>query len=198
MKLLIGVCAWYDPKYQCVDALWRLQKPDGIDKMEIFYSVAHQSAASRNAIILKAKNEGYDYILFVDSDSVCHQADTVIKLLDGLKQTNSLIISGICRQSLKDHKAAISPDNGQDKDKWNVVMLEDVPRNVFQVNMMGFGIVLAKTELFDKIESPYFQWIEDPGVASEDLYFCEKVRNAGIPMYAHGGVRIGHLKQIMI
>lgn len=55
-----------------------------------------------------------------------------------------------------------------------------------RVASIGFGITLIKTEIFKKMDRPYFKevWLEkEQVVASGDTYFCQKVRDCGFDIW---------------
>ena len=61
-----------------------------------------------------------------------------------------------------------------------------LPRTLFECDGVGFGSVLIKTELFRKIERPWFGWqMYDTGMVKEgeDFYFCRKAREAGYTIW---------------
>jgi hypothetical protein len=61
--------------------------------------------------------------------------------------------------------------------------------------VIGAGCVLIDMKVFDRIEEPYFEWTQGrvkSGV-SEDFYFFEKVRNAGIPIHVDTRCKCKHV-----
>ena len=57
---------------------------------------------------------------------------------------------------------------------------------LYECELFGTGCFAVHRSVFSKITKPYFLFKYDSeGMvsASEDLYFCEKVRNAGIPLF---------------
>ena len=71
---------------------------------------------------------------------------------------------------------------------------------VFEVTGIGAGCLMINCDVFKKLEPPYFPWYtkesDDPLVPSlsisEDISFCNKVRDAGLKVFAHGGVLCDH------
>jgi len=60
--------------------------------------------------------------------------------------------------------------------------------------VVGGGCALIDMNVFRKLEKPYFKWtqgVEQDGV-SEDFYFFEKCRKAGIPIHVDTTVRCLH------
>ncbi len=76
--------------------------------------------------------------------------------------------------------------------------LRSLPRidGLTACDALGFGCVLAKREVFEAIEPPWFRWqLSEDGLSlahGEDLYFCEQVREAGFSLHVHGGVLCDH------
>lgn len=76
----------------------------------------------------------------------------------------------------------------------------------FSVHNCGMGVTLINTEIFKKIEPPYFktrkdlyqnekgQWTKEYG--TEDLYFCEKVFNAGGKILVDTGIFCLHRDRV--
>ncbi len=61
--------------------------------------------------------------------------------------------------------------------------------------------MLIRTEVFRHLEKPYFKTVEeyvevDGNIGcqkmTDDIYFCQKVKQAGFKILAHGGVLCGH------
>ncbi len=75
--------------------------------------------------------------------------------------------------------------------------------DVFECKGLGAGCMLIKTEVFKHISKPWFLEPDEifvdakDGVArnvgTDDLYFCQKVTEAGFKIMAHGGVLPVHI-----
>jgi len=64
---------------------------------------------------------------------------------------------------------------------------------LLKVDIVGTGIVLIKREVFEKLEKPWFQCYEKGKNAREDVYFCLRCRDAGIPVYIDTTIHTGHI-----
>jgi hypothetical protein len=60
--------------------------------------------------------------------------------------------------------------------------------------VVGAGCMLVDMQVFNRLKDPYFLWTQgrEPGGVSEDFYFCEKCREAGIPIHVDTTVRVIH------
>lgn len=69
---------------------------------------------------------------------------------------------------------------------------------VFWVDLTGLDFTLIRTDIFDKIEKPYFKTGPTeiaPGVLdvhNEDWYFMQKVKKVNGKVGVHSGVRVAH------
>ena len=66
-----------------------------------------------------------------------------------------------------------------------------------QIHGGGMGCAFIKTGVFNEIKYPYYDWVNyadnNRGMLSEDLFFCEKCKNAGIPIFTDVRVGCGHV-----
>lgn len=72
--------------------------------------------------------------------------------------------------------------------------------DVFEVTGIGAGCLMINVDVFKKLEKPWFEFKQyystdpkQPSIyISEDISFCNKVRDAGYKIFAHGGVLCDH------
>jgi GT2 family glycosyltransferase len=60
-----------------------------------------------------------------------------------------------------------------------------------EVDRLGFGSILIKREVFEKLKRPWFSF--DKHHHTEDLYFCDKAREAGFKIYNDFNLRCLHI-----
>jgi hypothetical protein len=78
----------------------------------------------------------------------------------------------------------------------------------FQVQSIGFGFVAMKNGVFEKIERPWFKHVDQKIKRSdgteivdslgEDISWCVKAYNVGIPIYCDPSVLVGHTKKNVV
>jgi len=52
--------------------------------------------------------------------------------------------------------------------------------------------LIFKTEVFDKLETPYFE-LDEIRPAMEDVIICEKLRDKGCKIYCDPTIPMGHI-----
>lgn len=71
-----------------------------------------------------------------------------------------------------------------------------LPEELFKCYALPGGFVLINMKVFEQIEKPYFKndWNEDcTKYTGEDVYFCEKVRKAGIDVWCDPKIPVHHV-----
>jgi len=76
--------------------------------------------------------------------------------------------------------------------------IDELPDNLFKAACPSNGIMLAKMEVFDKIQWPY--WDEEKQVGGiklgHDLYFFKKAREAGYDLWIDPKLKCNHFKTV--
>lgn len=162
------------------------------------------------ANVFKGKNQkpfggniNYDYMMWIDSD-IFFNVQNFVDLLEmdvdvasgWYAQPNGKV--PVIRKS-RDEDFLI---NGSYEyiPMQEIMALEDP----FEVDVIGFGWVLIKHGVFEKIQYPWFapKFFElDGGIAdvhSEDSSCCLDIQNAGFKIIVNPKIRVGHEKRITI
>lgn len=155
----------------------------------------------------KALSEGAEYLFFVDDDTVT-PVDTLSLLLAELDANpNAMVCGGIYTTKQDPIEPLIFMGQGKGPHwAWKY-------GDVFPVWGIATGCMLIRTAVFNTIPKPWFRDITcieevgddthvfgDDGIPTDfrmtdDLYFCQKVNNAGHVVLAHGGVLPVHFDQ---
>ena len=131
---------------------------------------------NRTVIALEAEKRGFTHLLFIDSD-MFFEPDTLKKLL--------AIDKDIVGVNANFRKLPL-----QSTVKWD----GEMPVIPFKCQMVGFGIVLIKMEVFAKLPPPWFAF-EYEGFAlvnGEDSFFCREAQKAGFEVYCDPTVWVRH------
>lgn len=147
----------------------------------------------------------FTHILFLDSDTI-PPANALEKLLSHDKD----IISGLTPILQYDREKMTwgTLDNcflKQDKEEdGKPAKTYAVQRNtgLQQIIRCGTSCLLIKREVFEKLEKPYFKFeFSEDGVTpvrSEDLYFCDKSKEAGFEIWCDSSVICNHVKEVVL
>ena len=148
---------------------------------------------ARNKIVNTAQEHNCDWILWIDDDMVvkpninliekllAHDKDIVAPLFFSRSYP---FIPMLFKRHKKGDKFTVY-DNMVDYDKE-----PKDKRGLIKVDGVGFGCVLTKVKIFDKITTPYFwsnEWF------GEDLFFCEQATRAGFEIFVDTTVDVGHI-----
>lgn len=157
---------------------------------------------ARNQIVEWALEHNATYVLFVDDDVILppfaiqrlgYALDTKAKEL--FPDDKTYVICGVYMSKEEMTTPVIYKKNGQGGSwdwKYN---------DIFEIESGGTGCMLIRTEVFRHLEKPYFKTIEEYVEVegqigcqkmTDDIYFCQKVKEAGFKILAHGGVLCGH------
>lgn len=145
----------------------------------------------------------YTHILWIDDD-ITFSCNDFIKLLEADKD----FISGLYLMANNTNYAVV--------EKWDekffsvngyfeFLSKEDLnkKKEIFKVSYTGFGFVLIKKGVFESINYPWFdpaflQIKQCTDFSMEDVSFCLKCKDKGIPIYIHPEVVLPHHKNIAL
>ena len=171
------------------------------------YIRGYDCAQARNRIAEEAIREEADYVLMVDSDTVI-PSDTLRLMLENPvdvclgvyanRNGNNVYTKAtcVCRKYMLSGEEYYNYPTESEYSSDEISQMESEGNSKIVIHGGGFGCALVKTEVFKTLSWPWFKWVdyEDRhGTLSEDLYFCEKCKNAGIPVYSDIRVKCGHI-----
>jgi len=145
----------------------------------------------------------YDYMLWVDSDNVFSIED-FIKLYNLNKEIASglyLTQNGKNFATVKDWDEEFYKKHGA----FEFLTPENIKNNKepFVVDYTGFGFILIKRGVFEKLQYPWFRpiWKKFGNInefTMEDVSFCHLVRELGMKVWVHPEVIVKHEKKFLI
>lgn len=155
------------------------------------------------------RDTDFDWLLWVDSDIVLTN-ESLQKVWDSVHVKDRPIVSGTYFISKEMEGSIMRPypclfmvdDEGNDKHlmKWVHPLPND---QLLKVDYAGFGFLLMHRSVADKMrefhgDKPLFmetsEGIDDKFIG-EDIQFFMKMREAGIPLHAHTGATVKHMKR---
>jgi hypothetical protein len=154
----------------------------------------------------------YDYIMWIDSDIIFKTED----LMELLKMNKDISAGWYCQSNggaLSNQTTVVESMNDKElyeKGSNRYETVEDMARRTepFKVDYCGFGWILIKKGVYEKIPYPWFvprvvqlqkpdgTILED--VCSEDISMCQDFKKYGFDIWVHPKVRVGHQKMIIL
>lgn len=191
MKTLIAVPAMDMCHSRFAQSLATLDK---VGECQISFILNSLIYDARNKFCQQAIEGEFDYILWLDSDMVFPSY-----VLKQFMQDDKDIVAGLYfRRNYPFTPVAFSElrrENGilQMKD------LEEWPDRLFEVDGVGFGCVLMKTDcLFDIAGKEGGVWFTPTQDAGEDAAFCIRAKEYGYKIWIDPSVKLGHVGQTVI
>jgi len=188
MRTLIAI-----PCMDTVDTLFFIScmdmaRPEGT---QVAVSVSSLVYNARNMLAKKAIDEGFDRVLWLDSD-MKFPSDIIHRLgahLDaGLEYVSALYFT---------RKAEIKPvvysgigyKNTPDGKQPYATPFTDYPEGLFEIAGSGFGAVMMTTDLIKRCGAQPFFPVMGFG---EDFSFCLRAKQAGARMWCDSTIKLGH------
>lgn len=156
---------------------------------------------SRNILAIDAIRNGYDQVLWLDSD-ITFPANMPAILMESLEYDQADMVTGIyVNRHANPHPILYSriqppernPDGIMAK---RVDTYEDIPPDsIFPVAGAGFGCVLTKTKLLQDVLEKFGPPFTPLPWASEDISFCYRAGLLGKNIVATSRITLGHVGQ---
>lgn len=145
---------------------------------------------ARNLIIEQALQYNFDYVLFLDDDMCWEDQDIIAKMLS----YNKDIVGTVTHTRLAPYMPCVFKKNGNFFDP-----IEEFDKGLIEVDALGGAFMLIKTEVFRKMERPWFEFksIRFLGIEKErygeDVYFYKKAKDAGFEVWCDTDTQVIHI-----
>ena len=174
-----------------------------IDIVSTLRSHGNQIARQREVLINHWYNENKsDWLLWVDSDVVISPEKFQI-LWEAKDEEKRPIVNGVYFISYQSEESLMIPHPALFN--WNedgISVMKRMPKNqLIQVGAAGMGFTLIHrsvvTKIFEKLGKValYTEANAHKKFTGEDIYFYSLCKIAGIPVYAHTGATVQHMKR---
>ena len=190
----IATFADVDPEVMASMMSWSFHLGRRMREYDFSNSIAPKMAQwrAKNQLVENAKYMRADYLLVLDDDMLLNIDMDWMRVL--LKHDKDVIGPIYFQRGGNYHPVIMKAIRGTRAHK-NELHFEFYERGelsdgLMQVDVLGGGCQLIKMEVFTKIISPYFF---ENGVHGQDVYFCQKVREAGMESYVDTSVQVGHM-----
>lgn len=131
------------------------------------------------------------HLFFLDSD-----VEPPLDVLTRLLSHDAQVATGFYPITHNGLRWAVCLERQPDTGRWQMTeTLPDAPRSVAGC---GAGCLLIRRDVFTTLGWPWFQWDqrEDGYQLGEDLFFCQRCTDAGIPILADPEIECNHYKEI--
>ncbi len=164
-----------------------------LDKLEDITVVTFgggQIDGTRNRIGQYMLANGYDNVLFLDSD--CTVSEHGLRKMIALDKP---VVTGYCPMITGgDIKWAVGI--GIQGELYTIS--DELPSEPLPVESAGAACLLVKRAVFKKLEWPWFEFKVTPThrIRSEDFEFSARCKKEGIEIWAHPNALIGHYRKV--
>lgn len=192
MKLGIGVPLTSDRVHSCfLDSFILMDKPAYVYLRPQFPGMTIE--AVRNSIVEQALQSGCTHLIMFDTDQII-PSDTITKLL-----AHDLPVASapVFRRYPPFDSLMYRGEPG----KYELVPDEEVEiGGLVEVDATGTGCIMYKTEVFLKIDAPWFEFSigKDGKPIGEDIGFCIKLKEAGYKIFVDTSIHIGHVGSLSV
>lgn len=191
-KILLGIPTNRLLQPQTVFSLLNLVKNS---KHEIVVNIATQGytiSENRNYLVAQAIKLKCTHLFMVDDDMIFPE-NTLDQLLSHDKD-----IVGVVAHSRALPLMPVVEFFGDEELSTADRLLgrREIPEQLFSCKAVGGGVILIKTDVFNKVPRPWFGMeIFDTGMTKtgEDSFFCYAAKKAGYDIYCDPTLKIGHI-----
>lgn len=153
---------------------------------------------ARNTLAKQAVTEGFDRVLWLDSDMDFNP--DMLKLLSEDMDEGKELVSGLYFKRKAPVKPVIYKEVGYYHDPQNdsvtpiAIPYEDYPKDsIFPIAGCGFGGVLVSVDLIKRVGEKFGLPFSPILGFGEDLSFCKRVSELGVEMFCNSRVKMGHV-----
>ena len=173
----------------------------GMDRVgDTHFSISCSSLVydARNTLAKQAVIEGFDRVLWLDSDM--DFSPDLLKRLSADMDEGREMVSGLYFKRKAPVKPVIYKELGfwRDKEKDEVTPIaipyEDYPKDeIFTIDGCGFGGCLVSVDLIKRVGDKFGLPFSPLMGFGEDLSFCSRVSQLGVEMFCDSRVKMGHV-----
>jgi GT2 family glycosyltransferase len=205
VKILIGMPTDGNLTTEFVDSyiglLFNTQKHFQNVVFQHYFIKGVRTDKNRNQIVDKFLKDGYDYLLFLDTD-MTYPKDIIIKYIESGKE----LIGCVYFKRVPPHHPVLYKFSNNSDTPFSTIDPISLPQGVpVEVDGLGTGGMFIKRSVFEKLEAagrdPWFKYGDNyhlpyktANQTTHDLMFCKKAKDIGIEIFVHTGVYCGHLE----
>lgn len=176
----------YTVFHQCLTALYASLPPGTV----VDWEIGADRGRSRNTLVRRALERKSDWVFFLDDD---HSFPA--NILDVLLSRNVSVVASLYLQRSDPFLPIAFAEKDEEGQYWPLDLNACPEHGLVTVVGAGTGGMLIKTEVFNQVADP---WFIHTTQQSEDLYFCDRLAEAGIQLYVDLDARLGHIGPVAI
>lgn len=190
-KLLVTILnqGYIRPELSDVQSL--LLKDERVDTTIVHVNM-RPSENARNYAVKKMLDEGYDYLLTIDHDTI-----PLKNPIDLIELGLDVVGFAVPQWNISDPNYPIyfvgmdRVENGYNEHKDKMGLQE--------VDAVGSGCLLMSRKVLETMEEPFVRkWKDGFAVTGLDFYFCEKAKEKGFKVYCHYDYVADHIKELSL
>ena len=186
MKILLGMPCMKTIPYRTVMSLLRTVKKGAVEPMVVEGSLVYDA---RDTIARYAIDNGYDYVLYADSDMEFDKPD-----IDRLLAHNVDICSGLyVTRDGKNNNVAYSEIITRRFRRLPKLITDNTSAGYGSVAAVGFGFCLIKTSVLESMFKHYKSIFEPKWGVGEDVAFCIRAKKCGYCINIDRDIKLGHI-----
>lgn len=200
MKILIAIPCMDTVSTPFMQSLLALHN---VGEVEYMCGIGSLVYDSRNKLADYAVKNGFDYILFLDSDMV-FEPDMLERMTESIGERDFLTALCFSRRP-PNYRPCIYRRLGYQVDQkqqqlslYSDILYEYPEDEAFEIEGSGMACVLMRVSMVEKVTKtkglPFSPLIG----FGEDLSFCIKARACGYKLYCDPGIKIGHIGNVII
>lgn len=196
MKTLIAIPCMDTMPTGFVQSLLYLEKGQDVSVCFKANSLVYDS---RNLLSLSAIEEGFDRVLWLDSDMMFTK-DTMNILMRDMDNLNAEMVTGVYFKRRPPYSPVIYDEldepgiDGTGSVVGRIHTYDNYPENaVFPVKGCGFGCCLMTTKLLKHVWDEFGPAFSPYPWAGEDISFCHRANELGHTIYCDSNIACGHI-----
>ena len=147
----------------------------------------------RAALPLESVHDGqpFTHFMWLDSDHIFNR-DLICQLARHFARPQVDMISALYFNRTKPY-LPVAYVKDTNENPYTHYPLVDVPNCLCEVDAVGFGAIMTRREVFEKLPDPWFMMQGKNGEAiGEDMCLCVHAKEAGFRLFLDGQYKLGH------
>jgi GT2 family glycosyltransferase len=160
-------------------------------QVEVTFSAGSLVYDSRNTLARKAIEKGFDRVLWLDSDMV-FPAD-LFHILGAHLDGGMDMVTGLYFSRKRPVRPTVFSKIWMDGKVARADVVTEIPEQLFEIAACGFGAVMMKTEVLQKVAGEFGMPFSPVLGFGEDISFCMRATHCGYKIWCDPRIRLGHI-----